>query len=78
MRYDLFILKGRAAIVTSGNRGTGRVAAGFLAGAGADIVIFDIRDAAKAVNAIVTEHSVRSVAVKTDVTKPDEIATRQF
>ena len=58
--------------------GAQAVAAGFLAGAGADIVIFDIRDAAKAVNAIVTEHSVRSVAVKTDVTKPDEIATRQF
>ena len=45
MRRDLFSLKHKVAVVTGGYQGIGKVVAGYLADAGADIVIFDLKDA---------------------------------
>jgi 2-hydroxycyclohexanecarboxyl-CoA dehydrogenase len=71
---NLIDLSGKTAIVVGGARGIGRAIAAALAGAGADVVIGDLRgdDATKTALAI-TEDSKRQVAaVQIDVTKlPD-------
>jgi len=39
MRNDIFTLKGKVAVITGGKQGIGKVVAGFLADAGADLII---------------------------------------
>lgn len=73
MKHELFSLRNKVAIVTGGNQGIGKVVAGYLADAGADIVIFDINDASAVAGAIASEYGVRALAIKVDVTKPDMV-----
>ena len=73
MKHDIFSLKGKVAVVTGGNQGIGKVVAGYLADAGADIVIFDINDAAPVAEQIADEYGVRAAAVRCDVTKPEQV-----
>lgn len=73
MKHDIFSLKGKVAIVTGGNQGIGKVVAGYIADAGADVVIFDLNDAAPVAKAIAAEYGVRTAAVTCDVTKPEEV-----
>ncbi|MEG1474020.1 MAG: SDR family oxidoreductase [Christensenella sp.] len=75
MKYDLFSLKGKVAIVTGGNQGIGRVVADYLADAGADIVIFDLNDASEAVKDIAKEHGVRTACFQVDVTDQQAVAS---
>ena len=73
MKHDIFSLKGKVAVVTGGNQGIGKVVAGYLADAGADIVIFDINDAAPVAEQVADEYGVRAAAVRCDVTKPEQV-----
>jgi 2-deoxy-D-gluconate 3-dehydrogenase len=50
--FDMFSLKGKAAVVTGANRGLGKGIAAGLARAGADIVVIDIMDPAASVEDI--------------------------
>jgi NAD(P)-dependent dehydrogenase (short-subunit alcohol dehydrogenase family) len=71
---DSFKLDGKAALVTGAGQGIGRAYALALAEAGADVAIADLNE--KTGQAVADEVSAlgrRSVFVKTDVTKPDEI-----
>ena len=70
MKHDLFTLKNKVAIVTGGNQGIGKVVAGYLADAGADIVIWDLNDATAVANDIAAEYGVRAAALQVDVTDP--------
>ena len=70
MKHDLFTLKNKVAIVTGGNQGIGKVVAGYLADAGADIVIWDLNDATAVANEIAAEYGVRAAALQVDVTDP--------
>jgi len=74
MKHDLFTLKNKVAIVTGGNQGIGKVVAGYLADAGADIVIWDLNDAAAVANEIAAEYGVRTGAIQVDVTDPEAVA----
>lgn len=73
MKHDLFSLKGKVAVITGGNQGIGKVVAGYIADAGADIVILDLNDAASIAEGIAKEYGVRAAAVVCDVTKPAEV-----
>lgn len=73
MKHDIFSLKGKVAIVTGGNQGIGKVVAGYIADAGADIVIIDLNDATKVANEIAAEYGVRTMAITCNVTKPEEV-----
>ncbi len=73
MKHDLFSLKGKVCVVTGGYQGIGEVVAGYIADAGADIVIFDIQDASEVAERIATEYGVRAKAYVCDVTKPEEV-----
>ena len=55
MKHDFFNLKNKVAIVTGGNQGIGKVVAGYLADAGADVVIFDLNDASEVAEKIAEE-----------------------
>jgi NAD(P)-dependent dehydrogenase (short-subunit alcohol dehydrogenase family) len=71
---DSFKLDGKAALVTGAGQGIGRAYALALAEAGADVAIADFNEkTGQAVAAEVSALGRRSVFVKTDVTKPDEI-----
>ena len=70
MKHDLFTLKNKVAIITGGNQGIGKVVAGYLADAGADIVIWDLNDATAVANDIAAEYGVRAAALQVDVTDP--------
>ncbi len=69
-----FNLKGKKAYVTGGARGIGKCTAIALAEAGADIAIvdMDILEAEKTVRELEV-HGVKSIALKTDVTNPDDV-----
>lgn len=71
---DKMKLDGRIAIITGGARGIGKSAAISLAQAGADIAIVD-RDIDEAVKTAeeIKAYGVRTIAVKTDVTDPDDV-----
>ena len=70
MKHDIFTLKNKVAIVTGGNQGIGKVVAGYLADAGADVVIWDLNDAAAVATEIAAEYGVRTGAVQVNVTDP--------
>lgn len=71
---EKFRLKGKKAYVTGGARGIGKCAAIALAEAGADVAIvdMDIHEAEKTAKELEV-YGVKSFAVKTDVTKPDDV-----
>lgn len=73
MKHDLFSLKNKVAIVTGGNQGIGKVVAGYLADAGADIVIWDLNDATATAGEIAAEYGVRTGAIQVDVTDPEAV-----
>ncbi len=73
MKHDIFSLKGKVCIVTGGYQGIGEVVAGYIADAGADIVIFDLADASEVAQKISEEHGVRAAAFKCDVTDPESV-----
>ena len=73
MKNDIFSLKGKVCIITGGNQGIGKVVAGYIADAGADVVIVDLNDATKVAETIAEEYGVRTSAYVCDVTKPDDV-----
>lgn len=73
VKNDIFSLGGKVAIVTGGNQGIGKVVAGYLADAGADVVIFDRNDATAVAEKIAAEFQVRTLAIQVDVTDPDAV-----
>ncbi|NMF88631.1 SDR family NAD(P)-dependent oxidoreductase [Aromatoleum petrolei] len=67
-------IEGRTAVVTGAGGGIGRSIALALADAGANVVVSDIEpEAAAAVAAEVRDRGVRSMMVKTDVSRLDEV-----
>lgn len=68
-------LDGKASFVTGGARGIGKQIAIALAEAGSDVAIVDvdIEEAEKTAAEIAQVNKVKTIAVKTDVTKPDEV-----
>ncbi len=76
VRVDrLFDLSGRAALVTGGGRGIGRHIAVGLAEAGADVFLASrsLEVCEEAAEAIATATGRRAVALRADVSKPEEI-----
>lgn len=73
MKKDLFTLKGKTAIVTGGYRGIGKTVAAYLAGQGADIIIFDLFDGAATAKQIAEEYGVKAEAFVCDVTVPASV-----
>ena len=73
MMRDLFSLKAKVAVVTGGYQGIGKVIAGALAEAGADVAIFDLLDAAHVAAEVAEKHGVSARAYVCDVTRPDQV-----
>ncbi len=73
MKHDIFTLKGKVAIVTGGNQGIGKIVAGYIADAGADVVIIDRNDASSVAEEIAKEYGVRTAAITCNVTKQEEV-----
>lgn len=70
----LFDLGGKVALITGGASGLGRVFGEALADFGADVVIADIDEAeARETAAFIEKLGRRSLAVKADVSRPDEV-----
>lgn len=74
MKNDIFSLKGKVAVVTGGFRGIGKSVAKSLADAGADIVIWDLIDAAEVAKEISDEYGVRATSFICDVTDADKVS----
>lgn len=71
---DQFILSGKKAFITGGARGIGKSVAMALAEAGADIAIVDLDLATAEKTAVeLSELGVQTLAVKTDVTNPQDV-----
>lgn len=68
-------LDGKKIFVTGGARGIGKSVANAFAEAGADIAIVDvdIAEAEKTAAELTENYGVQTIAVKTDVTKPEEV-----
>lgn len=68
-------LDGKKIFVTGGARGIGKSVATAFAEAGADIAIVDvdIAEAEKTAAELTENYGVQTIAIKTDVTKPDEV-----
>ena len=68
-------LDGKKIFVTGGARGIGKSVATAFAEAGADIAIVDvdIEEAEKTAAKLAEEHKIKTIAVKTDVTNPEEV-----
>jgi NAD(P)-dependent dehydrogenase (short-subunit alcohol dehydrogenase family) len=73
MKHDFFALLGKVAVVTGGYQGIGKVVAGYLADAGADVAIFDLADASAVAAGIASEYGVRAKAYLCDVTDPEAV-----
>jgi NAD(P)-dependent dehydrogenase (short-subunit alcohol dehydrogenase family) len=71
---DSFKLNGKKAFVTGGARGIGKSVSIALAQAGSDIAIVD-RDFDEALKTVkeLESYGIKSIAVKTDVTKPEDV-----
>ncbi len=71
---DQFKLTGKKAFITGGARGIGKSIAVAFAQAGADVAIVDLDlDAAQQTAKELQQFGVNTLAVKTDVTKPDDV-----
>ncbi|GAK49165.1 short-chain dehydrogenase/reductase SDR [Candidatus Moduliflexus flocculans] len=71
---DQFKLTGKKAFITGGARGIGKSIAMAFAQAGADVAIVDLDlDVAQQTAKELAQFSVNTLAVKTDVTKPDDV-----
>ncbi|MCC6444782.1 MAG: glucose 1-dehydrogenase [Armatimonadetes bacterium] len=70
--FDKFSLKGRCSIVTGAAMGLGKAMAHALADAGSHIVIADIAAGAAAAAAEFRQKGVRALAVRADVTNPED------
>jgi len=72
---NLFSLKGKTVLIVGGAQGIGKIVAEYLAGAGADLVIFDLQDekAEKIAKEIGDKYQCRSISYEVDVTNPTEI-----
>lgn len=73
MKNKLFTLEGKVAVITGGNQGIGKVVAGYLADAGADIAILDMSDASETAAEIEKEYGVKARAFRCDVTDADQV-----
>lgn len=69
------MLKGKTAVITGGARGIGRSIADKLAQNGADLAIVDVNEqvAEQAAAEIAEQYGVTTTAVKTDVSKPEDV-----
>ncbi len=73
---DTFSLKGRAALVTGGERGIGLAIAHAFAQAGADIAVAGLdEEKAKEAESAITAEGVRFLFVKTDVTNEEQVVS---
>lgn len=73
---ELFRLRGKVAIVTGGSRGLGRIMAEGLAEAGADVVLCARkREACEASAETICATGARCLALRCDVTEPQEVKT---
>ncbi|NWQ41300.1 SDR family oxidoreductase [Bacillus sp. EB106-08-02-XG196] len=71
---DLFSLQGKTAIVTGGGRGLGEQIAEAYGDAGANVVICSRNlEACQQISDVLTAKGVRSLALKCDVSNPEEI-----
>jgi len=68
-------LDGKKIFVTGGARGIGKSVAIAFAEAGADVAIIDldIEEAKKTATELETNHGIQAIALKVDVTQPDEV-----
>lgn len=68
-------LDGKKIFVTGGARGIGKSVAVAFAEAGADVAIVDVdlAEAEKTAAELAENHGVHTIAIRTDVTKPDEV-----
>ncbi|WP_413691923.1 SDR family oxidoreductase [Psychromonas sp. KJ10-2] len=76
MKNNIFSLKNKVAVITGGKQGIGKVVAGYLADAGADIVIFDLAEASDVAAEIANEHGVQARSYICDVTNPQDVADK--
>lgn len=68
------LVDGKVALVTGGAGGIGRATAELLAAEGAAVAVADVnQDGAEAIAAGIAERGGRSLALRVDVTRPDEI-----
>ena len=68
-----FALDNKVTVVTGGKQGIGKVVAHALAEQGSDIVIVDVADATDVAAEIAAQHKVRAIALRCDVTDPEEV-----
>jgi len=74
MRKDLFDLSGKVAFITGAGQGLGRQFARALAGAGADIVVAELKeDTGADAAAEIRQAGRKALAVPTDVTDPSSV-----
>lgn len=76
MKNNIFSLKNKVAVITGGKQGIGKVVTGFLADAGADIVIFDLAEAHDVAEELATTHGVKAKSYLCDVTNPQDVADK--
>ncbi len=70
----LFGLKGKAAFVTGGAQGIGKIVALGMANSGMDVAVIDVnKEKAEEVAHEVAKLGVRSLALKVDVTSPEDV-----